>query len=199
MLMGDLNEVTNDEDKWGGRNTLKKRLLLKAFMDEVGTMDLGFKGYKFTWDNGREGSAKIKERLDRAVANSDWISLYPSELIEHLRTENSDHMPILIQTTAMENKGIRPFKFLEAWTTDDSSNSVIQEGWNGDTRGGMAEHKIKRALTHTSKALSKWNKESFGFAQANITRLEGELERIQREDDISGDNQRDTGKPRNTM
>lgn len=125
------------------------------------------------------------------MANPHWISLYPSAVVEHLRTESLDHTPILVHTTAMEKKGIRSFWFLEAWTTDDYSNIVVQEAWNGKTRVGMAEHKMKRALIQTAQTLSKWNKEYFGFAQTTITRLERELKRIQREDGISGDNQRE--------
>lgn len=85
-------------------------------MDDVGAIDLGYKGYKYTWENRQVGQAKIKESIDRAVASSEWITLFPLAVVEHLCTENSDHTPILVHTTANEMKGIRPFCLLEAWT-----------------------------------------------------------------------------------
>ena len=34
--------------------------------------DLGFQGYKFTWNDKRPGAANTRERLDRAIANREW-------------------------------------------------------------------------------------------------------------------------------
>ena len=35
---------------------------------QCGLVDLGFRGYRFTWRNGRYGAAFVEERLDRFVA-----------------------------------------------------------------------------------------------------------------------------------
>ena len=46
---------------------------MAAFRDvlaDCGLTDLGFVGLPFTYDNGRDGNANVKVRLDRAVA--DW-------------------------------------------------------------------------------------------------------------------------------
>jgi hypothetical protein len=50
---------------------------MRAFqcaLNDSGLADLGFKGPKFTWCNGRGGRENNKERLDRAVANAEWCS-----------------------------------------------------------------------------------------------------------------------------
>jgi hypothetical protein len=40
-------------------------------LEDCHLSDLGFRGPLFTWSNGR-----TMERLDRAVANSDWCLLF---------------------------------------------------------------------------------------------------------------------------
>ncbi|KAH1121242.1 hypothetical protein J1N35_004402 [Gossypium stocksii] len=48
------------------------------------------------WDKFR--STNIRERLDRGVANSDWMNLFSSYSVEHLSHSISDHCPVLIDT-----------------------------------------------------------------------------------------------------
>ena len=38
--------------------------------------DLGFTGSKYIWTNGRCDGNFVKERLDRAIANSEWRAIY---------------------------------------------------------------------------------------------------------------------------
>jgi hypothetical protein len=45
-------------------------------LDESGLADLGFSRPRFTWCNGRSGGHHTRERLDRAVANGSWSSLF---------------------------------------------------------------------------------------------------------------------------
>ena len=58
--------------------------------------DVGFKGRKFTWTNGRAAVNNVQERLDRFVANDSWLSLYPHYQVHHLVRYGSDHCPILL-------------------------------------------------------------------------------------------------------
>lgn len=60
MMFGDLNEIIDETERFGGRNLIGKRLFLKEFMQQVGAVDLGFNGRKFTWINKQGGSANIR-------------------------------------------------------------------------------------------------------------------------------------------
>ncbi|KAL8483624.1 hypothetical protein ACS0TY_026348 [Phlomoides rotata] len=53
---------------------------MKEFQDclEVcGLHDLRFVGFEFTWSNKQAGEANILERLDRAMACSRLMDIYP--------------------------------------------------------------------------------------------------------------------------
>ncbi|XP_026395092.1 uncharacterized protein LOC113289878 isoform X4 [Papaver somniferum] len=77
MVMGDLNVIGSCQEKKGGRNPSHSKIAeLREVMDSCGLIDLGFNGPKYTWNNKRVGAANIKERLDRAVANSNWINRF---------------------------------------------------------------------------------------------------------------------------
>ncbi|KAF3438510.1 hypothetical protein FNV43_RR21272 [Rhamnella rubrinervis] len=67
-IIGDLNEITNDADKIGGR-MLHRKGFLNSFVQESAAIDLGFKGSRYTWCNNQAGRSRIRERLDRAYVN----------------------------------------------------------------------------------------------------------------------------------
>lgn len=57
---------------------------------------LGYMGQKFTKCKRLAGGITLWERLDRAVADSEWISLFPGTKFIYLECGFSDHKPIII-------------------------------------------------------------------------------------------------------
>lgn len=96
-------------------------------MELCGEIDLGFIGRRFTWVNNHAGGGLIKQRLDRAFVDKEWMQAFPMASVTHLQMEASDHRPILIKTITLENRGRRPFRFFQAWTTEPSSFNIIHQ------------------------------------------------------------------------
>ncbi|KAA3473446.1 reverse transcriptase [Gossypium australe] len=42
-------------------------------LEDCGLSDLGFNGRWYTWERGRFSSTNIWEKLDRGVANLEWL------------------------------------------------------------------------------------------------------------------------------
>jgi hypothetical protein len=104
-------------EKFGGSRWQKR--LMEAFQNTLascGLSDLGYKGPKFTWSNGREGDDFTKERLDKAVANHSWCGLYPEAKVTVGTILWSDHSPIFFQL-----KGTEHSMLVGVWTR----NAVI--------------------------------------------------------------------------
>uniref|UniRef100_A0A803LLL4 Uncharacterized protein n=1 Tax=Chenopodium quinoa TaxID=63459 RepID=A0A803LLL4_CHEQI len=82
LVMGDMNEVLSQNEKMGGRPVANSQgAHFSEWVDAAGLIDLGSNGPKFTWDNGREGIDLIRERLDRALSNAEWLRAYPNTQI----------------------------------------------------------------------------------------------------------------------
>lgn len=95
------------------------------------------------------------------------------------RTEELDHCLILVYNTSDTPTVTRPFHFIQAWTTDSSHVDVVHVAWNKDRNSGMEFHKINKRIINTTKALKKWNRESFGFTHMKIREMEEEVEMLQ--------------------
>jgi hypothetical protein len=90
LCLGDFNEILNLTEKKGVMEDFQRTL------EDCGLSDLGFRGPKFTWHNGREGRAYTQERLERATANSKWCGKFGMIDVEVLASRSSDHNPLLI-------------------------------------------------------------------------------------------------------
>ena len=82
-------------------------------------IDLGFNGPTLTWNNLREGGARVRKRLDRALCNEEWRIQFPEAAVTHLAWAHSDHHPLLLEVAIRGKKpaGPKPFRFELAWLT----------------------------------------------------------------------------------
>jgi hypothetical protein len=90
--------------------------------------DLGFSGDNFTWKRGR-----IRERLDRAVANGEWNIMHPGAVLQHLEYIKSDHRPILLDTDYQHiavNQGKKSKKFEARWLREKGFRDMVEKTWS---------------------------------------------------------------------
>ncbi len=63
--------ICEDSEKEGGTvGSSSVPNYLNELLFELGVVDLGFAGNKFTWSNKRWGKGSIRERLDRGIASA---------------------------------------------------------------------------------------------------------------------------------
>jgi hypothetical protein len=94
---------------------------------DCGLEDIGYSGEIFTWKRGR-----IQERLDRAVANGDWIQIHPGATLEHLEYTKSDHRPLLLDTEGENLNQVRRSrskKFEASWLQEKGFQERVLKAW----------------------------------------------------------------------
>ncbi|KAF7814603.1 reverse transcriptase [Senna tora] len=85
VVCGDFNEMLHQDEKWGGNPASLNRIKeFKECVEKSELTDLWFIGQKYTWFNKRSDGAMIFERIDRFLANAEWIQLFPEALNYHL-------------------------------------------------------------------------------------------------------------------
>ena len=126
--MGDFNDVTSEEEKFGGNGICRRVFEYIGCMDYCNLFDLGFLG-----TNKRDITDLIQQRLDKVWANSGWKSTYPEAMVKHLARINSDHCPLLLSLeTPLSSSSARPFRFQPIWLSHDGFPSVVREAWEGN-------------------------------------------------------------------
>ena len=97
-------------------------------MNANALIDLGYQGPGFTWTNGREGKDLIRERLDRVLANAEWLDVFPNSKVIHLPRTFSDHCPILVIFEDRPRSCAFPFRCKEAWVYHHDFKNVMEKG-----------------------------------------------------------------------
>jgi hypothetical protein len=168
LCIGDFNHILDQSEKLGGRTFASTSSCpFKSFIDRFGLIDLGFSGNPFTWSNNRRDTDLIKERLDRGLASSRWVHIFPSFSVLHFPAFSSDHNPILLNTSLCSPSTHRPFKFEEFWIKDPTCAQVIAAAWSVVISGSPAYCLVQK-LKITKAALKRWNSLHFGNIITNI-------------------------------
>ena len=73
-----------------------------------------FKGSSFTWEKNFSDGHSIWERLDRSLANNNWLIQFGGSTIHHLNNNTSDHSTLWILADGLEPiNPTKPFCFNE--------------------------------------------------------------------------------------
>lgn len=126
LIGGDFNEVTNSTEKVGGLPINNRRSdNFLACLNHCQLIDLGYTGGTYTWSNNRHISHRILERLDRCLANYDWLTIFPESSIHYLPRTHSDHSPLLLTLKKYSVPQDKIFHFETMWITHPQFTSLI--------------------------------------------------------------------------
>jgi hypothetical protein len=175
VIIGDLNEILYSHEKEGGNP--RPQPPMQAFRDvltDCDLEDLGFSGDAFTWKRGR-----IRERLDRALANKSWQDMHPGSMVQHLEYMKSDHRPILLDTdyqpvTSNQN---RSQKFEAKWLKEEAFNDVVKEAWE-NAGAATIDGDVLTRLAHMHIALHAWDAAVLKKPKRRIRQAQKHLEKV---------------------
>jgi exonuclease III len=183
LCVGDFNEITNQTEKVG--TTLRREGQMAQFrevLEECSLSDLGFMGSKYTWNNGREDDGFIKERLDRAVANLGWCSLFQKVEVKVLAARMSDHKPLLLSFSDDVSRIVgshRGSKFEARWLHDKESQAIITRAWGAETYGEASMHTAQQKLAACKNALASWSWRKYGNVEKEVRTKTKRLAKLQ--------------------
>lgn len=171
LVVGDFNEMLHHGEKLGGPLMPEWRLRdFRETLTQNNLVDLGFKGYHFTWTNKRENDTNTKLRLDRAVASPRWKQIF------HLTCRRSDHSPLLARFFNSSQQLFCPrksFRFEAVWLKSTECAKVIRGSWSEN--GNLQDN-----LDRCTVGLANWSRAEFPNIRAEIQRVNKELEFLQR-------------------
>jgi hypothetical protein len=75
----------------------------------------------------------VRERLDRAVCNSEWKGLFPLASVSNEPHYRSDHRPVVVNTEFFDASLIQrrggSRKFEARWLAEESVHEIVTTAW----------------------------------------------------------------------
>ncbi|XP_057747767.1 uncharacterized protein LOC130966964 [Arachis stenosperma] len=144
MAVGDFNEIVAPDESTGAYFSSHRASLLATTLDDCELFDLKVTGRRYTCYRAVQAGRDLAKRLDRALVNEAWMTMFPENYSEILSKLHSDYCPILVHCHGSPRvKGSRPFRFQAAWTTHPSYKHVISKAWNQEFGGVTERLKMK--------------------------------------------------------
>ncbi|KAL0292602.1 UNVERIFIED_CONTAM: hypothetical protein Sangu_3252600, partial [Sesamum angustifolium] len=97
LVLGDFNAVMDDSEVYGrAADTSASMTEFRICIRDSGLVQLPFTGCPFTWHNCSDGPRSLWKRLDRMLANTNWMDAWPSSSYISALPSTSDHSPLIL-------------------------------------------------------------------------------------------------------
>jgi len=143
----------NDTPSQNSHNSIDSSIALTVFPFQLlGTLTHGKK---------RLQTHLIYERLDRAIARNDWITLYPDSIIRHGTFSCSDHCPTMLSAfNPIRRQKNLPFQFQNYWCQYRQLDPIVGKQWQSHDRGTKM-FKLAQKLKRTKHHIKNWREVSW--------------------------------------
>ena len=110
----------------------------------------------------QDGENRIYLRLDRALANLEWIEKLGGMKAHHVVDLTSDHCALLISdSTTQRQIRAKHFHFEAMWTKNAECKTIIENSWGMDFDLSTPEG-VMSNLSGCAGELMKWSSKVFG-------------------------------------
>lgn len=160
LVCGDFNNPLSPGDRIGSNVSWSEIEGFRHCVDVCGLFDLKSSGCFFTWNNKQYGDQRVLCKLDRMLANDDWIAQFPDSVAHFLPEGLFDHSPMVLTTTL--NSGIRrkPFRYFNMWSLAEYFVEKVKESWSSSIVG-VPMYQVISKLKRLKNVLRSINKEKF--------------------------------------
>lgn len=165
------------------KNTKKRGLLdhpnwlikgFRATTVDSGLRDIGMEGHPFTWERRRGHNDWIKERLDKALANDLWCSLFHNAKLSNVEASTSDHTPIFLTfMQTVRSRNIQKFKFENAWLRERTCRDIVDQSWKSN-----AEFPTIRRISACGGDLLRWSSKITTTFREKIKQCKRQMEEL---------------------
>lgn len=188
LLARDFNAVLSDQDFKGGssRSYTYKSNFFTNLINSNNLVDVGFVGPCFTWCNNQTSLACRWNRLDRFLANHEWVSIFTSIVNQHLLRACSNHTPPLLTAHFCMSSKNYVFRFDNFWFEYHSCHINIVKAFDYVISSSPI-HFFHHCIARVKHNLISWRTVGIRPIDNEISIMESKIKAIKEREVLSPD------------
>ena len=181
FIFGDLNEITGNHEKDGrSLRSVDSFIPFNNMIRNTGLLEFPARRNKMSWQGRRrkgKGAVTIRCRLDQALANEEWHTLFPCSYTEYLGMVASDHRSVVVYLEDKVTRRKWQFRFDKRWIGQEGLLESITIGWSDYSE--RSEIGIVEKISNCRHEIAKWRKNNPPYGKKKINELQKALEEVQ--------------------
>ncbi|PPR91253.1 hypothetical protein GOBAR_AA29434 [Gossypium barbadense] len=166
--------ITVNEDKEESQTNSRDESRQSAQKGKEKEVDLKTDNGWFTWVNNREGTARVKERLDRFLMSANAVNSFPFLETRVIRQSSSDHDAISLDTEGRRPRdGLRDprlsFKYDVCWARNEKAKKIIKEAWQRGSQDTLEK------ISFVGNELGRWQYKKLKQMRNQIGSLQAKI------------------------
>lgn len=168
VMSGDFNELADPDEKIGGvRRSHQESIDFVQMLKACGMWEIRHFGYQFFWF-GQRNNELVQCRLDRIVANHEWMEMFGNAVVSYLHKVSSDHSPHITCLLEDQRRNCFVFKYDQSLFFKEGFKEKIAKSWHEAREGQVPQ--IMDLIRNCRKAILGWKRRD----TCQIRRLESE-------------------------
>ncbi|KAL8477025.1 hypothetical protein ACS0TY_029364 [Phlomoides rotata] len=183
-VVGDFNSIREVNERVGRREEVNHRdiNLFEDFISLSGLIELPLRGRRYTWYRP-DGTCKSK--LDRMLANVDWLSWRPDLKLKGLGRSVSDHCPLIL-VHSITDWAPKPFNFFNGWLVHPDFRNLCISELDKYNISGWKSYSLSIKLKRLKLVLKQWSRNTFSSLNNMIEKQKEEIKGLDKFDDVFG-------------
>lgn len=174
-MISDFNKLTGNHEKKGGQmQSAASFVPLNNMIRHCGIIEFRCVGQMLSWQGKMTKKQTIRCRLDRALGNEDWHSIYAYLNVKYLEMIGPDHRSILGEFNIYRGSYKRSFRFDKRWVGKERLHEAINMEWMRTRE--FRSLGIMDRIANCRNSISWWRKNNVLSGQANWAALKEALE-----------------------
>lgn len=188
VLMGDFNIVLKSCEHSNGLNVRGDGMHdFRDCVSDLGVEDLNMCGMYYTWiQKMRNPLFGILKKLDKVMANSNFIDVFPTSYANFMPYMSSDHSPAVLTFPDLCISNAKAFRFMNFLADKKEFICIVKDNWDVEVVG-HAMFRLAKRLKNMKKYLRDMNRRS-GNVFDRVEAIRTELARVQMSLDKDPDN-----------
>ncbi|CAD5330494.1 unnamed protein product [Arabidopsis thaliana] len=181
LLLGDFNQIAASSEHY---SITQSAFNIRGMEDFQGCLrdnqlsDLPTRGVFFTWSNHQQDNPIIR-KLDRALANDEWFSSFPSALAVFDPPGVSDHASCIVMIDNQPEPSKKCFKYFSFLSSHPTYLAALAVAWEENTMVGSDMFTLRQQLKQAKLCCRKLNRLRFSNIQQRTAQALSRLEEIQ--------------------